>query len=145
MKLKFIEFAKDYGLVVVGYSGCDRSIMDILTALLKNETYFKHGIYWCLRKDSEIPEELKKLLWKDKVFFVEIDGFDELFAEIYSYNNSDSELPISTLSITRKPSEMVANILKSKWLQATNSPILKSAYEILKKTAYKKQPCKSYN
>lgn len=133
MKLKFIEFAKDYGLVVIGYSGCDRSIMDILTALLKNETYFKHGIYWCLRKDSEIPEELKKLLWKDKVFFVEIDGFDELFAEIYSYNNSDSELPISTLSITRKPSEMVANILKSKWLQTTNSPILKSAYEVLKK------------
>lgn len=133
MKLKFIEFAKDYGLIVVGYSGCDRSIMDILTALLKNETYFKHGVYWCLRKDSEIPEELKKLLWKDKVYFVEIDGFDELFAEVYSYNNSDSELPISTLSITRKPSEMVANILKSKWLQSTNSPTLRSAYEVLKK------------
>jgi len=133
MKLKFIEFAKDYGLIVVGYSGCDRSIMDILTALLKNETYFKHGVYWCLRKDSEIPEELKKLLWKDKVYFVEIDGFDELFAEVYSYNNTDAELPISTLSITRKPSEMVANILKSNWLQSTNSPILKSAYEVLKK------------
>lgn len=133
MKLKFIEFAKDYGLIVAGYSGCDRSIMDILTALLKSETYFKHGIYWCLRKDSEIPEELKKLLWKDKVYFVEIDGFDELFAEIYSYNNYDSELPISTLSVTRKPSEMVANILKSNWLQTTNSPILRKAYDTLKK------------
>jgi hypothetical protein len=133
MKLKFIEFAKDYGLIVVGYSGCDRSIMDILTALLKNEAYFKHGIYWCLRKDSEVPEELKKLLWKDKVYFVEIDGFDELFAEVYSFDNSSSELPISTLSISRKPSEMVANILGSKWLQSTSSPILQNAYEVLKK------------
>jgi hypothetical protein len=133
MKLKFIEFAKDYGLVVAGYSGCDRSVMDILTALLKSETYFKHGVYWCLRKDSEIPEELKKLLWKDKVYFVEIDGFDELFAEIYSYNNTNADLPISTLSVTRKPSEMVANILKSKWLKSTNSPILQKAYDTLRK------------
>ena len=133
MKLKFIEFAKDYGLIVVGYSGCDRSIMDILTTLLKNDTYFKHGIYWCLRKDSEISEELKKLLWKDKVYFVEVDGFDELFAEIYSYKNNESELPISTLSITRKPSEMVGNLLNSEWLKTTNSPVLKSAYDSLKK------------
>lgn len=133
MKLKFIEFAKDYGLIVVGYSGYDRSIMDILSTLLKNDTYFKHGVYWCLRKDSEISEELKKLLWKDKVYFVEIDGFDELLAEIHSYNNSESELPISTLSITRKPSQMVGNLLSSTWLKATNSPVLKSAYETLKK------------
>lgn len=133
MKSKFIEFAKDYGLIVVGYSGCDRSIMDILSLLLKNETYFKHGVYWCLRPNSEISEDLKKLLWRDKVYFVEIEGFDELFAEIYCYDNNKAELPISTLSISKKPSEMVGNLLKSSWLQNTNSQILKDAYETLKK------------
>lgn len=34
MKNKFIEFSKDYGLIVVGYAGNDRSIMDILSYLL---------------------------------------------------------------------------------------------------------------
>lgn len=41
IKNKFVEFAKDYGLIVIGYAGNDRSIVDILTYLLKNEEYFK--------------------------------------------------------------------------------------------------------
>lgn len=31
IKNKFVEFAKDYGLIILGYGGNDRSIMDILT------------------------------------------------------------------------------------------------------------------
>jgi len=108
MKAKFSEFAKDYGLIVVGYSGCDRSIMDAISVLLKNDAYFKNGIYWCLRKDSEVSDDLRKLLWKDKVFFVEIDGFDELFAEIYSCFNADGSIPISTSSFSRRPTELIA-------------------------------------
>lgn len=69
MRMKFKEFARDFGLIVVGYSGQDRSIMDILSYLLDQESYFKNGIYWCVRKGTtEISTELKKLLWKDRVF-----------------------------------------------------------------------------
>src|SRR5262249_27380890 len=64
-KSKFTEFAKDHGLVVVGYSGHDRSVMDVLHALLKRDEYLKHGIYWCLRPGDTVSEELTKLLWKD--------------------------------------------------------------------------------
>ncbi|MGF1758843.1 SIR2 family protein [Photobacterium sagamiensis] len=84
IKNKLIEFSKEYGLIVVGYSGGDRSIMDVLNHLLKNEDYFKNGIYWCLRKDDYVNPELRKLLWKDRVYFVEIDGFDELMASIHN-------------------------------------------------------------
>lgn len=80
MKDKFIEFSKDHGLVVIGYAGNDRSIMDILNMLLQKEDYLKYGIYWCIRKGDSISEELRKLLWKDRVYFVEIKGFDELMA-----------------------------------------------------------------
>lgn len=82
MRNKFTEFAKNYGLIVIGYAGNDRSIMDILSYLLKRDSYFSHGIYWCIRKDSEISNELKNLLWQERVFFVEIEGFDEFFAEV---------------------------------------------------------------
>ncbi|WP_345885882.1 SIR2 family protein [Shewanella algae] len=84
MRNKFIEFSKNFGLIVVGYSGHDRSIMDVISMLLKSEDYFKKGIYWCVRKGSKISSELRKLLWKDGVYFVEVEGFDELFAEIHS-------------------------------------------------------------
>lgn len=83
-KEKFVEFCKEYGLIVVGYSGCDRSIMDVLEFLVKQENYLKNGIYWCLRPGDEVCHNLRNLIWKDKVYPVLIDGFDELFAEIHS-------------------------------------------------------------
>lgn len=83
IKNKLLEFSKEYGLIVIGYSGSDRSIMDVINYMLKSEDYLKNGVYWCLREDDEINPELRKLLWKDRVYFVRIDGFDELMSDIH--------------------------------------------------------------
>lgn len=133
MKRKFAEFSKDYGLIVTGYSGGDRSIMDTLTSLLKSDEYFKNGIYWCIRKDSEVSEELRKLLWKEKVYFVEIDGFDEFLAELYHTTNKGEALPFSTISVSRRPAEIVRRLLSLQDKFPTESPILKKAREELVK------------
>lgn len=133
MKSKFTEFAKDFGLIVVGYSGCDRSVMDVISVLLKNDDYLKNGIYWCLRKDSEISDDLKKLLWKDKVFFVEIEGYDELFAEVHSCFNAEGAIPISTSSVSRRPTEIIGKLLSSEYFIKSPSLILRKAYEQLSK------------
>ncbi|MAP34569.1 MAG: hypothetical protein CME75_01975 [Halomonas sp.] len=82
-KEKLVEFCKEYGLIVVGYSGSDRSIMDTLEFLVKQDNYLKNGIYWCLRKDDDVSHTLRNLLWKDKVYPVLIDGFDEFFANCH--------------------------------------------------------------
>ena len=79
---KFKQFASEYGFIFIGYSGNDRSIMDTLNLLLKNEENFPHGIYWCIRKGDRINRTLESLSRYPKVRFVEIDGFDEIFAEI---------------------------------------------------------------
>lgn len=79
IKEKLIEFCKEYGLIVVGYSGNDRSIMDTLEYLIKSESYLKNGIYWCIREDDEINPKLKSFFWKDGVYPVIIKGFDEFF------------------------------------------------------------------
>jgi len=127
MRAKFSEFARDYGLIVVGYAGGDRSIMDCILALLKNEEYFKGGIYWCLRPDTEISEELRKLLWKERTYFVEIEGFDELFAELYAGFNDGEVMPFSTSSVTRRPSQIVERLISDQSALKTNSAILKKA------------------
>lgn len=131
MRAKFAEFAKDYGLVVVGYGGGDRSIMDVLSALLKNEDYFKHGIYWCIRKGSQPDEGLKKLLWRERVYWVEIDGFDELFAALYSRFNDGDVLPIQELTLTHRPAEVIAHLLASSTAFPTTTDVLAKARERL--------------
>lgn len=127
MRMKFKEFARDFGLIVVGYSGQDRSIMDILSYLLDQESYFKNGIYWCVRKGTtEISNELKKLLWKDRVYFVEIDGFDEFMAEL---NNSLNEgnLPVDDSYFGYNHQEqMIKKLVDNHFLNSTSSAILKS-------------------
>lgn len=83
MRDKFMQFAREYGLVVVGYGGNDRSIMDVLDILLRSEGYFPNGLYWCRRKKSKVNTKLQRLMRQDRAYWVEIDGFDEFMAELH--------------------------------------------------------------
>lgn len=133
MKQKFQEFAKDYGLIVIGYAGNDRSIMDVLSTLLKRDDYFKNGIYWCIKKGDEPSQELKRLLWKDRVFYVEIDGFDELMSEINDKLNG-SNIPIKDDIISLNYQRtIIRKLTENAWIKETKSPILKRDCQILKK------------
>ena len=125
MKDKFMEFAKDFGLIVVGYSGCDRSIMDILTLMIRNNDYFKNGIYWCLPKNTkEVNSELKKLLWSDRVYVVEIDGFDELMAQMNSILNNEM-LPINSETLSKKHQHnLIDNLISNEMVKKSESPII---------------------
>lgn len=82
MREKFIEFAKEYGLIVLGYGGTDQSVMDLLDILIRSNSYFRNGIYWCVKKGSIPSQRLKRLLRNDRVFWVEIEGFDEFMADL---------------------------------------------------------------
>ena len=82
-KRKLNQFAQEYGLVVVGYSGRDRSVMDALELLLRDDENFKQGIYWCVRRGTRISERLESLLRKDRVYLVNVEGFDEFMAELH--------------------------------------------------------------
>ena len=126
MRMKFQEFAKDFGLIVIGYSGQDRSVMDILSFLLSHEEYFKDGLYWCIRRgEKTISPELRQLLWKDRVFFVEIDGFDELMAFLNQRLNS-GKLPIDDEFLGYEHQKrIVKDLTENRFIEQTQSSILK--------------------
>ena len=86
IKDKLIEFCKEFGLIVIGYSGNDRSVMDVLEFLTKQDNYLSNGLYWCLSKEDEVNKTLQNLLWRDRVYPVLIEGFDEFFASSHSEN-----------------------------------------------------------
>ena len=84
MRAKFRQFATEFGMIVIGYSGHDRSIMDTLNTLLHSGTCFPHGIYWCTRDGVDnLPEQLKNLARFPHFHLIKIDGFDEFMAELH--------------------------------------------------------------
>lgn len=139
-KKKFAEFCKDFGLVVAGYSGSDRSIMDVLNGLLRNEEYLKNGVYWCIRSnESEIGEELERFLWRDRVYWVEVDGgFDELMAELYSRFVGTS-LPVDTIMVSEKPRRIIERFCNSTLLSGSPSAIVQGHLAKFRRELQKEQ------
>ena len=132
---KFIEFSKDSGLIIVGYSGQDRSIMDVLNYLVQQEEYLKNGIYWCFRKGDEISQDLRKLLWRDKVYCVEVEGFDQFFAELSAHLSCP--ISIKDENIDSKRGNTIKQILKDEY-KLRESHIIDKDIEELESDSYKK-------
>ena len=119
IKNKLTQFSKEYGLIVMGYAGNDRSVMDVINFLLKSEEYLNNGIYWCLREDDYINPELTKLLWKDKVYFVKINGFDEVMAEIH--HKLKRELSLDDNFTNSKKESILSSFTEDKFKLAEKS------------------------
>nr|WP_315078663.1 SIR2 family protein [uncultured Kosakonia sp.] len=129
---KLIEFTKEYGLIFVGYAGNDTSIMEVLKYLLKQNDYLRNGIYWCKRKEDQVTPELFKLLSQDRVYWVEIDGFDELMAELTHYLGAELSLGGNQKSTKRE--RMISNFIKDDFKLVTNEFIKKDLTKIKKHT-----------
>ena len=83
-KRKLNQFAQEYGLVILGYSGRDRSVMDTLELLLRDDDNYKQGVYWCIQRGESPSARLQSLLKRDRVYLVEVDGFDEFTADLHN-------------------------------------------------------------
>jgi len=112
---KFKQYASEFGFIVLGYSGCDRSIMDTFNTLLKFDDYFPNGIYWCVRKGDTPNQSVINLSRFPKFKLIEIEGFDEFFAEL----NNALSLPLQEEMIN--PYGALARKL-NKLTQAINLP-----------------------
>ncbi len=83
MRSKFRQYASEFGMIVIGYAGNDRSIMDTLNTLLHSGNAFPHGIYWCIRDEHGLSEEVKNLARFPRFHLIKIKGFDEFMAELH--------------------------------------------------------------
>ena len=100
MEDKFKQFCQEYGLIVIGYSGGDDSVMDIVKNMLKDDEYLKMGLHWCIRKGDKIPEALESSSgYSDRLHFYEIESFDILMSDIC--NRANIALPIEVTDPTK--------------------------------------------
>lgn len=77
MRTQVVQVLGEYGLVVIGYGGGDKSVMNIL-----EEISPKNDLYWCIPEDSEINKEVETLLDSKHGSLIRIKGFDEMMNEI---------------------------------------------------------------
>jgi hypothetical protein len=83
-----LEAGSRFGLAVVGYSGRDASVMQVLDDVLdKSSDPFPAGLYWILRPGMNLLPGVENLLKRAQqrgveTWVVESETFDELFAEI---------------------------------------------------------------
>ena len=71
------KILNEYGLIVVGFEGNDKSIRDIF----KRIPYGREFI-WCYWKPNPPNQEVLKLIQEKNGKLVAIDGFDEMMSEI---------------------------------------------------------------
>jgi NAD-dependent SIR2 family protein deacetylase len=70
-------------LVVIGFSGRDDSIMNLLESNINNRDFLKYGLIWMLRENTKLPERVSKLMEQacavnSASCIVEISGFDDI-------------------------------------------------------------------
>lgn len=87
MRHVLIEAGKRFGMVFVGYSGRDASIMEALSSVLATQSPFPNGLYWVATSNSRILPAVSNFLEKARlagvdVAIVECATFDELSADL---------------------------------------------------------------
>lgn len=87
MRQVLVEAGKRFGLVFVGYSGRDASIMEALNSVLEGPSPFPNGLYWVAPSASRLLPEVREFL--ERAHLVGVDAaviecatFDELAADI---------------------------------------------------------------
>lgn len=103
MRRKFSEALTMQDLVVIGYSGADESIMNVLSQIQEES---KFSLYWCDLSEKELHWRVKKLINESpSAFFVQIKDFDDFVFELFSATREEVSIKLRDQA-TRKEKSM---------------------------------------
>lgn len=106
----FLLKSKDSGLIVLGYSGSDESIMSTLEDAVDNDYSFPYGLYWTVREGQQPNERVLELIKKCRIKnidagFIIINTSDSFLYDLYAICGGKNEAidnRAQTLFETRK-------------------------------------------
>jgi NAD-dependent SIR2 family protein deacetylase len=83
-----LEECHRQGLVVVGYSGRDHSVMEMLEAAIDNGNGYPGGLFWFHRPDGEPANRVTQLIKQARAVgidahLIEVETFDELMVDLF--------------------------------------------------------------
>ena len=130
-----VDVVNRFGLVVVGYSGRDPSVMGALVDALEGSSPFPAGIRWVVRSGHRPLEAVLAFLDRAKrrgvdARLVRAETFDELAADI----NNQIDIPtlLATHALEARPQPVLQPVVLSQRIEAKRFPVLRcSALPIL--------------
>jgi SIR2-like domain len=87
LRQAFLDSSRRFGLAVIGYSGRDGSVMDMLIQALRMQGAFPAGLWWLTREPRTVMPSVNTLMQAAAAAgvstrFVAIENFDETFAAL---------------------------------------------------------------
>lgn len=127
MRHVLVEAGQRFGLVFVGYSGRDASVMDALNSVLREPTPFPNGLYWVTPSASKLLPAVAEFLENAylanvDVAVVECSTFDELAADIVK--RVDLPKPLADHVMGTRPSDRLVPVSISQ-VDAQQFPVLR--------------------
>lgn len=124
----FLDASTKRGLLVVGYSGSDESVLQTFEKALDKTNAFPKGLIWCIPKDISPSERLSKLLEKanaqnQRSGLMVIDSFDYFLHEIYAVCELKNE-QIDSIAKERFEQRRFFRLIQN---QSNTTPILMNA------------------
>jgi hypothetical protein len=100
----FEYLMRDYGLIVAGYAGRDRSIMEPITRSVRGRTVPK-GVIWCVRGDGSVERapylrELERT-GAGSVRFLRIQDMDDFYRDLHERLGLPDDRVLDALSAER--------------------------------------------
>jgi NAD-dependent SIR2 family protein deacetylase len=94
LRRTFLDEIRRKGLAVVGYSGRDDSILEILEKAAAEEGAYPGGLFWFHRADSEPIDRVRRLIdmineRSGEAAAIPIGAFDELLGDVARHLNTD--------------------------------------------------------
>jgi len=107
LRRALLEASQRFGLVVVGYSGRDMSVMETLIEAVNSCGSFPAGLFWLHRGDGDLMEAANKLLTRagSKGIdggLVRIENFDETMRDLIRLNPELDTTVIDSFSAERR-------------------------------------------
>ena len=102
-----VDCCRRFGLVVVGYSGRDDSIMDTLDEVLNTAGAFPNGLFWLHRGEGAPLERVARLLDRAKAAdvdaaLVRVQNFDEVARDLLRLFNGLDTAVLDAFAASRK-------------------------------------------
>lgn len=124
----FLDASTKRGLLVVGYSGSDESVLQTIEKALEKPNAFPKGLIWCIPKDVSPNERLTQLIEKankqnQRSGFMTIDSFDYFLHELYTVCELENE-QIDSIADERFKQKQIFRLTQN---QSNTTPILLNA------------------
>jgi len=125
-----VRSCQRHGLIVVGYSGRDRSIMESLEQAIDGGRGYPNGLFWFYRSEEEVRPSVKRLIDLAasegiEATLIHLETFDELMGDLL---NLESTIP----------GEVRKNLDQSqkRWVSDAPLPEIEGKFPVLRMNAF---------